>query len=87
MARSSPTVSHLFFADDNIIFCGASINNWNEVPNILGTYEATSGQGINKHKFRIFFGANTHLNLKGNILNIASVPPLHQSGEEVLWFT
>lgn len=60
VARSGPTISHLFFADDNIIFCRATIGDWNEVQNIFDTYEAALGQGINKHKMRIFFNSNTN---------------------------
>lgn len=49
VARSGPTISHLFFADDNIIFCRATIGDWIEVQKILHTYEAASEQGINNH--------------------------------------
>lgn len=73
MARNNPTISHLLLADDNIIFSRASIDDWNETQNIIDTYEAASGQGVNKHKSNIFFSANTHPNFRGNILNIAGV--------------
>lgn len=42
VARSIPRINHIFFADNNIIFCSASTNDWNEIQNIHDTYEVTS---------------------------------------------
>lgn len=72
MAKNRPTINQLFFADNSIIFCGASIGELNEVQNILEIYEVASGQGINKYKTRIFF-SNTHPTIRVDILNIIGV--------------
>lgn len=73
MARSSLTINHLFFTDDSIIFCRATLGDWNGVQNILDTYEDVSEQEINKHKIGLFLSANTHPSIRGNILNLAGV--------------
>lgn len=54
VARGSPTTNHLFFVEDSIIFCQANTKEWHEIQKILDTYETVAGQGINKHKMKIF---------------------------------
>ncbi|KAG6405897.1 hypothetical protein SASPL_133491 [Salvia splendens] len=49
-ARSAPPVSHLFFADDSILFCRASEMEALALKNILRIYEEASGQKINLDK-------------------------------------
>ena len=54
-----PRVSHLFFADDSLIFCKASEKEGAEVQRILQVYEASSGQQLNRNKTALFFSRNT----------------------------
>lgn len=54
MARNNPTVNHLFFVDNSIIFCRAKIKEWLEIQKVLDIYEAVAGQGINKPKSEVF---------------------------------
>ena len=44
VCKGSPTISHLFFADDSIIFGKASIEECNTLQRILAIYENTSSQ-------------------------------------------
>lgn len=55
MARGSPTINHLFFANDSIVFCRVNTVEWREIQSLLDTYEAAFGQGINKLESEIFF--------------------------------
>ncbi|KAK2655324.1 hypothetical protein Ddye_008376 [Dipteronia dyeriana] len=45
--RNSPIISHSFFADDNILFCKASVDSSIHIRNLLGIYERGSGQQVN----------------------------------------
>lgn len=58
MARSAPIVSHLFFADDTILFTRATNEEADEVKRIIEQYEAASGQRINLDKTEITCSAN-----------------------------
>lgn len=55
----SPRVSHLFFADDSLLFTRATIQSFSTVADILRVYEEASGQCINATKSTIFFSPNT----------------------------
>ena len=46
-ARRAPRISHLFFADDSIIFGKADETNCFALKEVLETYEQASGQVIN----------------------------------------
>ena len=54
-----PQISHLFFANDNIIFCQATREECNHLEQILKTYEQATGQKINREKTFLFFSRNT----------------------------
>ncbi|GLT71413.1 hypothetical protein SLA2020_434330 [Shorea laevis] len=61
VARGGPSLSHLFFADDSLLFCRANFAEWCAIHEILESYEQASGQKINKDKTSIFFSHNTGL--------------------------
>ena len=46
--RQGVCISHLLFADDRMLFCQATIEECQKVLEILGKYEAASGQAINR---------------------------------------
>jgi len=55
ICQTGPKVSHLFFADDSILFCQAKEEECQKILDILAIYERRSGQKINKDKTNIFF--------------------------------
>ena len=45
-----PKVSHMFFADDILLFVRANLTDYSTIMDILATYELASGQQINRDK-------------------------------------
>lgn len=59
-----------FFADDSLLFCQTIVEECQQLINILGLYEATSGQATNRGKTTFFFSKNTRVDIKEAIQNI-----------------
>ena len=47
-------ISHLFFVDDSIIFCQATLEQCSHLEYLLTIYEQASGQQLNKEKIVLF---------------------------------
>ena len=47
-SRHGVWVSHLLFADDSLLFCQATMEEGQRLLQLLGQYEAASGQAINR---------------------------------------
>lgn len=71
--RGSHNINHLLFTDDSLLFCQANSLKWSRLIHLLEKYEATSGQLLNKDKTSIYFSANTHREVRKNILQISWV--------------
>ncbi|CAN6583607.1 unnamed protein product [Malus baccata var. baccata] len=70
--KISPTsvpLTHLFFADDSVVFGNASVEEAESIIEILQTYARGSGQVINRAKSSVFFGAKTPKCQKAKIVN------------------
>ncbi|GAA0163890.1 hypothetical protein LIER_39678 [Lithospermum erythrorhizon] len=67
ISRESPSISHILFADDTMIFCRATLEEAKVVMNILREYEAVSGQMINI-KCSISSSPRTGGRMRGDIL-------------------
>lgn len=57
VARGSPRINHLLFADDTMFFCQASKDCCESLLQLLHDYEKASGQMINKTKSSITFSS------------------------------
>jgi hypothetical protein len=54
--RDGPTITHLLFVDDSIVFLEASKTNMESLQRVLAKYECCSGQRVNLQKSSIYFG-------------------------------
>ena len=59
ICRGGPKLSHLFFANDSLIICKASLAECNSLQRVLHIYEQASGQQLNRAKTSLFFSKNT----------------------------
>ncbi|KAK4387746.1 putative mitochondrial protein [Sesamum angolense] len=58
VCRGAPSISHLLFADDTLIFCQASPESSLSIRAILETYRSALGQEINFSKSSVAFSKN-----------------------------
>ncbi|XP_060969468.1 uncharacterized protein LOC133036755 [Cannabis sativa] len=58
VARGSPVVSHMLFANDSYVFCKANDNEAQNVLRLLQQHESASGQQVNFAKSSVFFSKN-----------------------------
>ena len=77
ICRGCPLITHLFFADDSLLFCKVRVQECHALVSILNKYEGASAQKINTDKSSVFFSPNTPQDLKESILDILG--PMHDS--------
>ena len=59
LCRNGPRISHLFFADDTLLFCRASMGDLEVILCILEMHELASVQKLNREKTTVFFSKAT----------------------------
>ena len=59
LSKRSPSLTHLLFVDDSLLFCKSNVEECQKNLEILHIYERSSGQQINKAKTTIFFSKST----------------------------
>lgn len=58
VCRQAPVISHMFFADDNYLYCKASTDEAGKVLELLHKFEVASGQKVNSMKSYVFLSSN-----------------------------
>ena len=59
VCRRGPKISHLFFTNDSLVFCKATLSDCDSLQWIFQVYEMASGQQLNCAKTSLFFSTNT----------------------------
>ena len=68
-----PTISHLLFADNSLLFCRANQEEVQVVTEVLQTYADASGQCINFEKSSVYFSSNTTREQRDNMKMVLGV--------------
>ncbi|XP_057426510.1 uncharacterized protein LOC130719933 [Lotus japonicus] len=69
IARGAPQISHLFFADDSLLFMRANLVEAEHVLTIIKRYEEASGQRVNFDKTELSFSQNVPEQICNQIRN------------------
>ncbi|KAF7151290.1 hypothetical protein RHSIM_Rhsim02G0086600 [Rhododendron simsii] len=67
IGQHCPSISHLFFVDDSLLFWEATSFGCYAIDEILRKYEIASGQMVNGEKSSLFFSPNTPADVKQGI--------------------
>ena len=73
---NGPKLTHLFFADDCLLFCRSTLEECEKIQELLACYEEASGQMVNKDKTTLFFSKNTDVHVQEVIKNSLGVPAI-----------
>ncbi|XP_057790741.1 uncharacterized protein LOC131007841 [Salvia miltiorrhiza] len=74
MSRENPFPTHLFYADDILVFCKASVRNAETIKHILEFYGSLSGQICSSQKSYIYFLNRVTTPLRRAIGHIINFP-------------
>lgn len=81
IARRSPSITHLFFADDSLLFFKATEREGRTIKSCLKNYKVVSGQVVNYDKSVLTVSPNASNEIKshlGSLLDVHVVECHHQ---------
>ena len=76
-----PAFSHLFFADDLVLFAKADRKNCQSVRDVLETFCNLLGQKVNLSKSKVLFSANVDLDSRETFSNLLGISATHNLGK------
>ena len=76
LCKRGPKITHLFFADDCLLFCRSTLAECEKIQELLSYYKAASGQMINKNKTTLFFSKNIDVQIQEAIKLSLQVPAI-----------
>lgn len=81
MKRTCPTVSHLLFADDSLIFLEANPVHCSNFLFLASCFSDGSGLSINAHKSSVYFSSNTTAALKEELISILGMSEMEPNAK------
>ena len=69
-SNNGVAISHLFFADDLVLFAKANHGNCSTIRDVLDSFCARSGQSISESKSRVYFSPNVDVDTRGSLCDI-----------------
>ena len=78
LCKNGPKVTHLFFADDSLLFCRARREDLQAIQHILTSFEHASGQKINREKTTLFFSKAVSDEMKREIIDFLGVAEIKE---------
>ncbi|GAA0144627.1 hypothetical protein LIER_05023 [Lithospermum erythrorhizon] len=79
--RHCPSVSHILFADDSMIFCRATEEEGRELMKILEMYEVASGQRVNVGRSSINFEPQVIPEVREHLVRIIGIREVQDQGK------
>ena len=76
ICKQGPRITHLFFADNCLLFYRSNATQCLKIQQILDWYEVASGQQVNKAKTTLFFSRNTPNSVQQEIKVLLGVPAI-----------
>ena len=73
LCKRGSKLTHIFFADDSLLFYKANPQECGNVLKILSDYEVVSGQKINREKRSLFFSKSTNDDIRQEIKRVTGV--------------
>ncbi|KAM1778355.1 hypothetical protein ACFX12_039860 [Malus domestica] len=80
LGASGPIISHIFFADDTLLFLKADGKNCRNLVDLINMYCDASGQQVNFQKSSVYFGANIPERVSAELTNILRIKVVHDLG-------
>ncbi|CAN6583316.1 unnamed protein product [Malus baccata var. baccata] len=80
LGASGPIISHIFFADDTLLFLKADGKNCQNLVDLINMYCDASGQQVNFQKSSVYFGANIPQRVSAELANILRVKVVNDPG-------
>lgn len=81
LAKNAPTLTHLFFADDSILFGQATKEEMFQFIKILNDFSKASGQRINQQKSGLVLAKGTKMDLQAELSSILRIPIWNSPGK------
>lgn len=78
--RYCPSLTHLFFADDSIVFCGAEEKDCYAIKRILEAYKSALGQSVNLSKSSYMVSKNVSKSKVENLSKILGIQKAEDLG-------
>lgn len=79
-SRGGPAISHVFFADDLLLFGAASFSQARVMDHVLADFCAILGQSISRNKSTVWFSPNTPVYLQHSICSAFHIPSTRNLG-------